>query len=190
VDQAAASLSCPRCGAECPAGAARCRACGFALIDGANRRPSGGTERRPSGGGSGLPWVVALAAAVAAVAAVFVVLFAGGWDGSPAAGPARTGPPAAVPALEAERRLELRFGGQSDDETAAVRCPYRIEPRQLVRCELRYADGIARAMLVRLTPSGDLDAAIPYPATIRREIGLTRRAEPPRSRALGRPGGR
>ena len=105
---------------------------------------------------------MALAAAVAAVGAVVAMLFSGGGDGSPA------GPPAPVPALEAERRLELRFGGESDDETAAVRCPYRIEPRQLVRCELRYADGISRAMLVRLTPSGELDADIPYPATLRR----------------------
>jgi hypothetical protein len=113
--------------------------------------------------------VVGFAAAIAAVAAVVVMLFTGGGGGggSPAA-PSQAAPPAPVPALEAERRLELRFGGESDDETAAVRCPYRIEPRQLVRCELRYADGIARAMLVRLTPSGELDAAIPYPATIRR----------------------
>jgi hypothetical protein len=98
------------------------------------------------------------------------MLFAGGGDGFPATlpRPAPPAPPAPVPALEAERRLEVRFGGESDDETAAVRCPYRIEPRQLVRCELRYADGIARAMLVRLTPTGELDAAIPYPATLRR----------------------
>jgi hypothetical protein len=96
-----------------------------------------------------------------------VAMLSGGGGGAPAI-PASAGPPAPVPALEAERRLELRFGDGSDDETAAVRCPYRIEPRQLVRCELRYADGIARAMLVRLTPSGELDAAIPYPATLRR----------------------
>lgn len=112
--------------------------------------------------------MVALAAAIAAVGAVVVMLFTGGGGGGPPVAPAQAGPPAPVPALEAERRLELRFGGESDDETAAVRCPYRIEPRQLVRCELRYADGIARAMLVRLTPSGELDAAIPYPATIKR----------------------
>jgi hypothetical protein len=159
VDQAAASPSCPNCGAECPAGAARCRACGFALID--------DPQRRPGGGGSGLPWVVALAAAVAAVAAVVAMLFTGGGGGSSTA-PARAAPPAPVPALEAERRLELRFGDESDDETAAVRCPYRIELGQLVRCELRYPDGIARAMLVRLTRGGELEAAIPYPATLRR----------------------
>jgi hypothetical protein len=133
--------------------------------------------------------VIALAVAIAAVIAVVVVLFTGGAGGSPAEiGVAR--PPAPVPALEAERRLELRFGGMSDDETAAVRCPYRIEPRQLVRCELRYPDGIARAMLVRLTPSGELDAAIPYPATISREVGVTRRAGPPGWRAGARRGGR
>jgi hypothetical protein len=133
-----------------------------------------------------VPWVIALAAAITAVVAVVVMLFTDGAGGSPSDAE-RASPPAPVPALEAERRLELRFGGMSDDETAAVRCPYRIEPHQLVRCELRYADGIARAMLVRLTPSGDLDAAIPYPATIRREIGLTRRAAPP-GRPVPRPG--
>ena len=123
-----------------------------------------------------------------AVTATVIVLFKAGGDDSPHT-PARAAPPAPVPALEAERRLELRFGGTSDDATVAVRCPYRIEPRQLVRCELRYADGIARAMLVRLTPSGALDAAIPYPATIRREIGLTRRAGLP-GPPTPRPGGR
>jgi hypothetical protein len=103
------------------------------------------------------------------VGAVLVMLFTGGAGGSPAdPAPAGPGPPAPVSAHEAERRLELRFLGESHDETAAVRCPYRIEPRQLVRCELRYADGIPRAMLVRLTRRGELDAAIPYPATIRR----------------------
>ncbi len=112
---------------------------------------------------------MALATSVTAAGAVVVVLFTGGGGGSPASpASAQARPPAPVPALEAERRLERRFLGESYDETAAVRCPYRIEPGQLVRCELRYADGIPRAMLVRLTPSGELDAAIPYPATLRR----------------------
>ncbi|HEV3379142.1 MAG TPA: hypothetical protein VG126_17845 [Thermoleophilaceae bacterium] len=133
--------------------------------------------------------MIAITAAITAVVAVVVILFIGGAGGAPSElGSARS--PAPVPALEAERRLELRFGGMSDDETAAVRCPYRIEPRQLVRCELRYADGIARAMLVRLTPSGELDAAVPYPVTISREVGVTRRAGPPGWRAAARRGGR
>jgi hypothetical protein len=123
--------------------------------------------RSGGGGGSGLVWVIALGAAVCAVVAVVVLLFSGGSPGS-SVSPADAGPPAPVSALEAELRLEQRFGGHGDDETAAVRCPYRLEPGQLVRCELRYADGIARAMLVRLTPSGELDAAIPYPASLRR----------------------
>jgi hypothetical protein len=111
--------------------------------------------------------VVALGAAVCAVIAVVVMLFTGGRAGS-SLSPPRAGPPAAVSAFEAEMRLELRFGGRGDDEIAAVRCPRRIEPRQVMRCELRYADGIARAMLVRLTPDGELEAAVPYPATLRR----------------------
>ena len=65
-------------------------------------------------------------------------------------------------------RLELRFGGPSDDETAAVRCPRPIERGRIVRCELRYVDGIARAMLVRLSSGGELEADVPYPATLRR----------------------
>jgi hypothetical protein len=156
VEHAAASPSCPRCGAGCPAGAARCRACGFTLIDDAER---------PRRTGSAIA-LVGLGATVGGVVAVVATLFTGGGSGSPVS-PAHAGPPAPISALEAERRLEARFGGQ-DDESAAVSCPYRIEPRQLVRCELRYADGIARAMLVRLTPTGELDAAIPYPATLRR----------------------
>ena len=116
--------------------------------------------------GSGLAWGLALGAAAAAMAIVLVILFTGGSSGSAVdPGPAGDGPPAAVSAFEAELRLELRFGGRG---AAAVSCPYRIERRQLVRCELRDSDGIVRAVLVRLGPSGELEAAIPYPATLRR----------------------
>jgi hypothetical protein len=116
--------------------------------------------------GSGLAWGLALGAAMAAMAIVLVILFTSGSPGSTAS-PARAGhgPPAAVSAFEAELRLELRFGGRG---AASVSCPYRIESRQLVRCELRDSDGIARAVLVRLTPDGELEADIPYPATLRR----------------------
>jgi hypothetical protein len=169
VDHAAASPSCPSCGADCSAGGARCAACGFAVVDDAGREPRHGRRagRVAAGSGSGLAWVVALSAAVFAVAAVFVMLFTSGSPGS-SARPAQAVSPASVSAFEAELRLELRFGGHGDNEAAAVRCPSRIQPRLLVRCELRYADGIARAMLVRLTPSGELEADVPYPATLRR----------------------
>jgi hypothetical protein len=106
----------------------------------------------------------AVLAAACASAAAAILLVAGRGASPPAAAPA----PTALPALEAERRLELRFGGASDDETAAVRCPRRIVRGRTVRCELRYSDGIARAMLVRLSPAGELEADIPYPATLRR----------------------
>jgi hypothetical protein len=116
--------------------------------------------------GSGLAWALALGTAVAAVAFVLVVLFTGGSsDSSVSPHRAGHGPPAAVSAFEAELRLELRFGAYGATE---VSCPYRIERRQLVRCELRDSDGIARAVLVRLAPDGELEAAIPYPATLRR----------------------
>ena len=100
------------------------------------------------------------AAALAAALVVTAVLLATR-DTPPA-------PPAPVAAGEAERRLELRFGGSGDDETAAVRCPRAIPPERIVRCELRYADGIARALMVRVMRDGELDANIPYPATLRR----------------------
>jgi hypothetical protein len=115
--------------------------------------------------GSGLAWALALGTAVAAVAFVLVILFSGGGSGSSVSPPRAGGPPAAVSAFEAELRLELRFGAYGATE---VSCPYRIERHQLVRCELRDSDGIARAVLVRLAPDGELEAAIPYPATLRR----------------------
>ena len=158
MEPAAVSPSCPQCGAECAAGAVRCPSCDFGFVD---ERPRRGL-RRPS------PRTVARRPALAAAALGTVVVAAAGAAILIAGRDAEPEPPEPVPALEAERRLELRYGGASDDETAAVRCPRRIEPDQTVRCELRYADGIARAMLVRLSPRGELEADIPYPATLRR----------------------
>jgi hypothetical protein len=97
-------------------------------------------------------------------AAGTVALLSGGETEPRAAGAA----PGAVSALEAEMRLELRYGGPNDNETTAVRCPASIEPGRVVRCVLRYRDGIPRAMLVRLSPRGELEADVPYPATLRR----------------------
>jgi hypothetical protein len=65
-------------------------------------------------------------------------------------------------------RLELRFAGASDDETAAVRCPHRIEPERRTRCELRYRNTVPRAILVRLSPHGELDADVPDLARLER----------------------
>jgi hypothetical protein len=107
---------------------------------------------------------LAAAAGVAAAALGAVVLLTGG-DPEPSAARAV---PHALSALEAETWLELRFGGPSDAETTAVRCPRPIERGRIVRCELRYADGIPRALLVRLSPRGELQADVPYPATLRR----------------------
>jgi hypothetical protein len=154
VDPATVSPTCPRCGGDVSAGAERCGRCGFGFLDDL----SGTRRRRPSG-----PALAGLAAAVAAAAVAAVVLAGGDRDaarGAPVPGP--------VPALEAERRLELRFGGMSDDETAAVRCPRGIPAGRIVRCELRYPDGIPRALLVRLSARGELEADVPYPATLRR----------------------
>jgi ribosomal protein L40E len=148
VSASAASPSCPRCGAESSAGAARCRQCGFAFLEDAERR----RLPRPNG------LLVALVAG--AVVVVLAVALIAERDAQPR-------PPTPVPALEAERRLELRYGGPSDDETAAVRCPRPIEPNRTIRCELRYRDGVPRALLVRLSPRGELEADVPYPATLR-----------------------
>jgi hypothetical protein len=146
------TTSCPRCGAESPPRAARCRGCGFAFVEEAGRHRL--PRPRPSGR------LLALAAGGAAAAVAVVLLPWGGSSPRPLAAQA-------VPALEAERRLELIYSSPSDDETASVRCPRAIEPGRTVRCELRYRDGIARAMLVRLSPRGALEADIPYPATLR-----------------------
>jgi hypothetical protein len=90
-------------------------------------------------------------------------------------------PPSPVPALEAERRLELRYGGATDDETAAVRCPQPVPPGRTVRCELRYRDGVPRALLVRLSARAELEADIPYPATLRYARASCARAWSPHS---------
>jgi len=141
--------SCPRCGVSSSPGAGRCAGCGFAFFEEAEAR----RLPRPSGR------VLGAGAAVAA-AAVAIVLLATR-DSPP-------DPPGPVAAREAERRLELRFSRSADDETAAVRCPQPIPPGRIVRCEIRYADGIARALMVRVMRDGELDASVPYPATLRR----------------------
>jgi hypothetical protein len=161
VNPADASPSCPRCGAACPAGAARCARCRFAFLDAGERR------RLPRPTGPVLGWALALAVGTAVVAVVWMA----DEDAPPPAAtpvPILPPPPTPISAVEAERRLELRFGGASDDETAAVWCPHRIEPLRRTRCELRYRNTAARAVLVRVSPRGSLDADVPDVATLKR----------------------
>jgi hypothetical protein len=145
----AASPSCPRCETDAPAAGARCPNCGFVFFDTAEPR----ALPRPSGR------ALAVAAGVATLALVAVLLATR--DSPPA-------PPGPISAADAEQRLELQFSPVGDDDNAAVRCPRSIELGRVIRCEVRYSDGIARALLVHLAPSGELEADIPYPATLRR----------------------
>jgi hypothetical protein len=177
VDQTDASPSCPRCGAACPAGAARCRRCGFALLDAGERRwlprPAGPVlgRLRPDGRVKRVRGRTAWAVAVAAIGAVAATVLIASEDAPPPTAtpvPVLPPPPTPISASEAERRLELRFGDTSDDETAAVRCPHRIEPQRRTRCELRYRNTGPRAILVRVSPRGELDADVPDLATLKR----------------------
>jgi hypothetical protein len=149
VEPAVASPSCPSCGAESPVAAARCARCGFAFFEAAGRR------RLPRPGGR------ALGAAAAVAAVVLAAVLLATRDRPPA-------PPDPVSAARAERQLERRFSPAPDGHTAMVRCPTPIEPDRVTRCELRYGAGTARAILVRLSLGGDLEADIPNPATLRR----------------------
>jgi hypothetical protein len=126
---------------------------------------------RPDGRVQRVPAWTAWALALAALAAFATIVLITGEDGpTPAATPVPVLPPPPTPisAREAERRLELRFGRASDDETAAVRCPHRISPVGRTRCELRYRNTAPRAILVRISPRGDLDADVPDLATLKR----------------------
>ena len=162
VEPAIASPSCPRCGATSPPGESRCRRCGFPFFEAVRQR------RMPRPSGSVLVGLAAVAAATAGATA----LLTGGNEPARRTVPVADRafprrPPSPVPALEAERLLELRYGGTADDEPAEVACPHRIDPNATIRCVLRYRDGVPRALLVRLSPRGDLEADVPYPATLR-----------------------
>jgi hypothetical protein len=177
LNPADASPICPRCGAACPARAARCARCGFAFLDAGERR------RQPRPGGRVLDrlWPdarvqrirgrTAWSLAIAAMATIAGIVLIVDEDAPPPAAtpvPVLPPPPTPISALEAERRLELRFGGASEDETAAVRCPHRIEPGRRTRCELRYRHTAPRAILVGVSPHGALDARVPDLATLKR----------------------
>jgi hypothetical protein len=126
---------------------------------------------RPHRRGRHVTGWTAWALALAVPAAFATIVLIADQDGpTPAATPVPVlpPPPSPISAREAERRLELRFGRASDDETAAVRCPHRIAPVGRTRCELRYRNTVSRAILVRVSPRGVLDADVPDVATLKR----------------------
>jgi hypothetical protein len=126
---------------------------------------------RPDGRGRRVRGRTAWALALAAVAASATVVLIADQDSPPPATPTvpvLPPPPTPISASEAERRLELHFGRASDDETAAVRCPHRIEPGRRTRCELRYRHTARRAILVHFSPRGELQADVPDLAMLKR----------------------
>jgi hypothetical protein len=137
--------SCPRCGAAADRGGSSCRDCGFVFFESPTRRS------RPRATGRAIA-VALLVLAAGAAAAVLVLR-----DPAP-------GPPEAVPAAGAERRLEqtLRAGGV--DDARSVRCRGAVRPDRLTRCRLLYLDGDTQLLLVDLAANGKLDIQQPYPA--------------------------
>jgi hypothetical protein len=117
--------------------ASKCRGCGFGFYGAERRRRL--PRPRPA------PFAVGVAIAAAVLAAV---LLAG--DGEPSPVSART----------AERQLEERLISLPDDDTAGVRCPRRIEPRQTVRCNVLHPSGGVQLILVTLSPAGDLEVEV------------------------------
>ena len=131
--------SCPRCGAGAPAGAARCRACGFRFLEEPARRP--------------LPWRLPLAAAALAAALALAVVAL-----------TRDSPPGPVDSAGAAERLaaQLRDGGVADLDR--VECGGAVRRGALTRCEASYRDGDTQLLLVTLTARHELDVQNPYPA--------------------------
>ena len=142
------ATSCPHCGAETPPQAARCQSCGFVFVEERSRRRLG----RPG------PLAVSLVALVAALIAGAGLLLT---RDEPAAAPA---PPPPVAQARAERLLERQFANAGYDDTAAVSCGRAIRRGSSTRCQVRYANGDTRLILVGLDGRGGLDITIPYPA--------------------------
>lgn len=136
------TASCPRCGAAAAAEAARCGECGFVFFEVQAPR----AVPRPSP-----VWVVVALLVLAGGVAAVVLL-----TREPAPEPL-----APVPAARAESRLARRLDA---GPAASVRCTGPIRRGGATRCQFIYPDGDTQLMLVTLSPRGELDIDVPYPA--------------------------
>jgi hypothetical protein len=130
-----------------------CAACGYRFVEG--RRPA---ARR---GGRVL---ALLAVGVVALGLAAFVLAGQGEEAAPHVrevaprGPA--GPEVLadrlLPGPAVERRLEVRFSSQRDDDSASARCsPLEPRPAHAIRwCEIRYPSGMERTVIVLSNPGG------------------------------------
>jgi hypothetical protein len=144
--------SCPRCDAPAAAGARTCAGCGYRFVE------DGGAPRRPS------PWPLVGAGAVAALVVVAIVAIAdGGEKDEPAAAAQRAAPrlqiiserPLSTPRIEAA--IEELYIPLRDDDAGAVNCTARVaKPAHSVRrCEVRYANGTDRRVVVLTNARGN-----------------------------------
>jgi len=138
----ATTTSCPRCGTTAAAEAASCGECGFVFFELPARRPL----PRPS------PALVAIALLMLVGGVAAAVLLT---RDSPRA------PPAPIAAARAEAWLARQLDAGPG---ASVRCTGPIRSGRFTRCHLLYPDGDTQLMLVTVSPRGELDIEVPYPA--------------------------
>ena len=70
-------------------------------------------------------------------------------------------PPAPIPVARAEARLARQLDA---GPAASVHCTGPIRSGRATRCQFLYPDGDTQLMLVTLSPRGELDIDVPYPA--------------------------
>jgi hypothetical protein len=144
--------SCPRCDAPAAAGARTCAGCGYRFVEDV------GAARRPS------PWPLVGAGAVAALVVVAVVAIAdGGEDNDRTAAAQPAAPrlqiiserPLSTPRVETA--IEELYIPLRDDDAGAVACTGRVaKPAHSVRrCEIRYANGTDRRVVVLTNARGN-----------------------------------
>jgi hypothetical protein len=143
--------SCPRCDAPTAAGARTCARCGYRFVE------DGGAARRPS------PWPLVGVGAVAVLVVALVAIADGGENDEPTAA---AQPAAARLQIISERPLstarietaiEELYIPLRDDDAGTVDCTPRVaKPAHSVRrCEVRYANGTDRRVVVLTNARGN-----------------------------------